>query len=55
MANLLLKKDDILLEVVAGTTTVDGFEVLEEKTADSSTEKHVPFIIETENGFNLLS
>ena len=51
MANLLLKKDDILLEVVAGITTVDGFEVLEEKTADSSTEKHVPFIIETENGY----
>lgn len=51
MANVLLKKDDILLEVVAGQGKVEGYEVLEEKTADSSTEKHVPFIIETEKGY----
>lgn len=49
--NLILKKDNVLLEVLAGEAVLEGFEVLEEKTADSSTEKHVPFIIETENGY----
>ncbi len=48
---VILKKDDTLLEVVAGNNPVEGYEVLEEKTADSSTEKHVPFIEETADGY----
>lgn len=47
----ILKKDNVLLEVLTGDVVLEGFEVLEEKTADSSTEKHVPFIVETENGY----
>ena len=47
----IFKKDGILVELIAGETVLEGFEALEEKTADSSTEKHVPFIIETENGY----
>ncbi len=49
--NVILKKDNVLLEVLAGDVVLEGFEVLEEKTADSSQEKHVPFIVETENGY----
>ena len=30
---------------------VENMEKLEEKTADSSTEKHVPFIVEEEDGY----
>lgn len=49
--NVILKKDNVLVEVITGETLIEGFEVLEEKTADSSTEKHVPFIVETSNGY----
>jgi superoxide reductase len=45
----IAKKDDAVVEVLLGE--VEGFEVLEEKTADSSQEKHVPFIQETDNGY----
>jgi superoxide reductase len=45
----IAKKDDAVIEILLGET--DGFEILEEKTADSSQEKHVPFIKETENGY----
>lgn len=51
--NLILKKDNALVEVIQGEVVIEGFEVLEEKTADSSTEKHVPFIVETENGYTV--
>ncbi|MBN1468762.1 MAG: desulfoferrodoxin [Fusobacteriaceae bacterium] len=47
----IFKKDGILVELIAGETVLEGFEALEEKTADSSTEKHVPFIEETADGY----
>lgn len=48
---VILKKDNNLVEVILGEVSIDGFEIIEEKTADSSTEKHVPFIVETEKGY----
>lgn len=52
MSILKAKEQNILLEEILGNVeNLEGFEVLEEKTADSSTEKHVPFIIETEEGY----
>jgi superoxide reductase len=45
----IAKKDDALVEVILGET--EGLEVVEEKTADSTQEKHVPFIKETTDGY----
>jgi superoxide reductase len=45
----IAKKDDALCEVILGE--VAGLEKLEEKTADSTQEKHVPFIKETADGY----
>jgi superoxide reductase len=48
---VILKNEDTLLEVVQGNGTVEGYEVLDEKTADAATEKHVPYIEETAEGY----
>lgn len=40
---------EALLE--CGCDTIEGFEKLEEKTADASLEKHVPYIEEHEDGY----
>lgn len=47
------KETNTLLEVVIDSSSViiDGFEKMEEKTADASQEKHVPFIEEYEKGY----
>lgn len=45
----IAKKGDALIEILLGET--DSFEKLEEKTADSSQEKHVPFIEEVADGY----
>lgn len=34
-----------------GCDTIEGFEKLEEKTADASLEKHVPYVEEHEDGY----
>lgn len=47
----ILKKDDTIIEILLGDGGVEGYEVLEEKTADSTTEKHVPYIEETAEGY----
>ncbi len=51
--NKILKKDDTLLEVIIGTGDAQGYELMEEKTADSTVEKHVPFIEEIEGGYRV--
>ncbi|MFV0424893.1 MAG: desulfoferrodoxin family protein [Bacilli bacterium] len=43
----IYKDGDTLVEVLVG----EASSKLEEKTADSSTEKHVPFIQEMEDGY----
>ena len=52
--NKILKKDDTLLEVIIGTGDAQGYELMEEKTADSTVEKHVPFIEEIEGSYNFV-
>jgi superoxide reductase len=51
--NKILKKEDTLVEVILGNGEVPGYEVMEEKTADSTVEKHVPFIEEIEDGYRV--
>ena len=51
------KTNNILLEVAVGGECecckdgIEGFDLLEPKKADASTEKHVPFIEEHEDGY----
>lgn len=49
----ILKQGDTVLEVLLGNGAVEDYEVLEEQSADSTVEKHVPFIEELEDGYRV--
>ena len=51
--NEMLKKDWVILEAIIGDADVAGYDVMEEKTADSTVEKHVPFIEEIDGGYRV--
>ncbi|MHA4989676.1 desulfoferrodoxin family protein [Cetobacterium somerae] len=49
-----VKENPVLLEVIVADkdgVSVEGLELVKEKTQDASTEKHVPFVEEKEDGY----
>ena len=48
-----VKGNPVLLEVLIGdeNVSVEGLELVKEKTEDASTEKHVPYVEEKEDGY----
>ncbi|MGL5613683.1 desulfoferrodoxin family protein, partial [Cetobacterium sp.] len=49
-----VKENPVLLEVIVADkdgVSVEGLEIVKEKTQDASTEKHVPFVEEKEDGY----